>query len=40
MDFKEVGCECMDWINLLHDKGNQQFHVNTVITLEVSKKCG
>ena len=27
----------MDWINLLHDKDNQQSHVNTVITLEVSK---
>jgi hypothetical protein len=27
----------MDWINLLHDKDNQQSHVNKVITREVSK---
>jgi hypothetical protein len=37
MDFKEVGCGCVDWINLLHDKENRQSHVNTAIALEVSK---
>jgi hypothetical protein len=36
-DFKEVGWECMVWINLLHNKDNQQSHVHTVINFEASK---
>jgi len=35
MDFKEVGCGGMDWIDLAHDRARWRVLVNAVIHLRV-----
>jgi hypothetical protein len=35
MDLREVGCEGMDWINLVQDRGRQRALVNAVMNLWV-----
>jgi len=35
MDLEEVGCECMDWIELAQDRDRWRVLVNVVVTLRV-----
>jgi len=35
MDLQEVGCECMDWIDLAQDRDGWQTLVNAVMKLQV-----
>ena len=35
MDLEEVGCECMDWIELAQDRDRWRALVNVVVTLRV-----
>jgi hypothetical protein len=36
MDFQEVGCESMDWIDLAQDRDRWKALMNTVIKLRVA----
>jgi hypothetical protein len=36
MDFQEVGCRDMDWIELVHDKDSWRALLNAVMNLRVS----
>ena len=38
--FREVGCGCMDWIELALDKDRWREFVNGIMNLGVSTKCG
>jgi hypothetical protein len=40
IDFQEVGCEGMNWIDLAQDRGNWQALVNAVKKLPDCIKCG
>jgi hypothetical protein len=33
MDFKEIGRQCVDWINLVLDNGHWQAVANTVLVI-------
>jgi hypothetical protein len=33
INLKEVGCEFVDWIHLVHDKDQRRIFVNTVLKL-------
>jgi hypothetical protein len=35
MDLQEVGCEGMDWIDLVQDRGRWEAVVNAVMSLRV-----
>ena len=35
MDLQEVGCGCMDWIDLAQDRDRWRVHVSTVMNLRV-----
>jgi len=36
MDLQEVGCECMNWIDLAQDRDRWQTLVNAVMNLQVT----
>jgi hypothetical protein len=36
MDLQEVGCECMDWIDLAEDRDRWRTLVNVVMNLQVT----
>jgi hypothetical protein len=36
MDLQEVGCECMDWIELTQDRERWRENANAVMNLRVS----
>jgi hypothetical protein len=40
MDFRELRCEGMDWIELAEDRGKWRALVNAVMNLQVPKNCG
>jgi len=40
MDFHQVGCEGMDWIELVQVRDNWRALVNKVMNLRGSIKCG
>jgi hypothetical protein len=40
MDFQEVGCEVMDWIELAQDRDRSRALVNKVMNLRVHKMRG
>ena len=40
MDFQEVGCEGMDWIDLAQDRGRWRAFVNVVMNLLVAQNVG
>jgi hypothetical protein len=35
MDLREMGCGCMDWIDLAQDRDRLRALVNTVVNLQV-----
>jgi hypothetical protein len=35
MDFQEVGCGCMDWIDVVQDRDRWQVLVNAVMNIRV-----
>ena len=37
---QEVGCGCMDWIELAHDRERWRALLNAVMNILVAKKCG
>ena len=36
MDLQEVGCECMNWIDLAQDRDRWQTLVNALMSLQVT----
>jgi len=40
MDLQEVGCGCMDWIELAQDRNRMQALVNVVMSLRVPLNAG
>jgi hypothetical protein len=40
MDFKEVGCRGIDWIELAQDRDRWWALVNAVTKLQIPKTCG
>jgi hypothetical protein len=39
MDLREISWDCMDWVDVAHDRDQWRALVNTVIKLQGSKKC-
>jgi hypothetical protein len=40
MDLREIGWDCMDWIDLAHDRDQWRALVNTVMNLRVPYNAG
>jgi hypothetical protein len=40
MDFKKVGCGCVDWIELAQDRDRWRALVNALMNLGGSIRCG
>jgi hypothetical protein len=40
MDLREIGWDCMDWINLVQDRDHWMAPVNTVMNLRVPLNIG
>ena len=40
MDLEEIGCEGVDWINLVQDRGRWRALVNAVMNLRVPRMQG
>jgi hypothetical protein len=40
MDLQEVGCECMDWINVAQDRDRAWELVNAAMNLWVPQNAG
>jgi hypothetical protein len=38
IDLREIGCDCMDWIDLAQDRDQCRALVNTVMNLGLLKK--
>jgi hypothetical protein len=39
MDLREIGWEGVDWIHLVHDRGQWRAFVNTIVNLRVLEKA-
>jgi hypothetical protein len=38
MEFREIGCGCMHWVDLIQDRTSRRALVNTVMNFQGSKK--